>query len=1543
MVEYHCLYRDINHEIQRKDVINMKVFKRISVVVLMMICILTFTVKTNAAEGFRVDPCATTTCHGEYINGFCNVCDSYEAATLSDDVYLISNAGQLYWFINEINSGNVGINAKLTKNIIINEGNVIGCNGVKDSKWRNWLTNEDNAYTGVFDGNGFYISGIYSSTNNVNANIGLLGETNGATIQNLGIINSYFEHNNYGYIGGFVGFAKHTTFTNCYIEATFIGKEKTYGYIGGFVGLDGDGNFTNCYANVTIDDSNGKSDVAIGGLIGSGYYNGGYITKAAVSASIKAPAGVVKAGSVVGNTRGITHKDTYYDKDRYATGIGTKYDEVAPEGITNGVSSTAFTDGTICQTFNYHLYKFVSTATQHYQECVICGDKTAAKDHSIGKAAACKELAVCATCGESYGEYDHTKHLSDEFDDEGFSLCCGYGYEPTTLVTEDNYTALGLTSDYVGYHAIGNAGQLLYFTNGIKNDYDNFKSINVVLISDIDVNPGYTFNSDGTVSYNNATVTSGWRTWTPIGAFENCFIKTFDGNYHTISGLYVNDETMKYVGVFGELRPGKVCNLGVLNSYFNAQQYVGGISGHASFAATVENCYSYATVSAEYGGGGIVSAGTSSSKNPAVNIINCYYNGVLKPKGTTYMSGIYGGSNAAIENSYYNSDNCKYGNTKYAMSDADFKSGVVAYLLNGDQSTITYGQTIGTEDYPVFGGARVYGGYENCESDTLIATNDSSIALNPTTGHAWEYSASGTTITATCTQPVCSIGDRTETITIEALDISSLTYNGETKPIKVIESVVGLIPYQVEYVDGNSNQLFDIPKLIGTYTGSITLGDQTISVTYEITKAVLEGTPEASVEFGRNPEETEITGTVYIKDTTIEVDGTWSWVSGGVKAIFTPTDQTTHNVLEETAVVIKSIADDPILTVISPVADIAPGQSVYITYSIVNKYDSNITDLPTQYTYTYRVDEGVETEFTDGLLAIPMDTPIGSKIYVTVTTTSVENKYNAVSETIEILVAGNSGSVTIGDNGNWFIDGQDSGKSAIGTIVEIGDNGNWFIDGTDTGKKVDYTADIDAINQLLTQEIERLQALIESNDTDIENINKSINSINETIKALDEAYKLADADLAKAIEDAKQTLMDAANKALETESTRLQALIESNDTDIENINKSINSINETIKALDEAYKLADTNLQTLIETTKANLETSLDNTSKLMQEKLDAAVKELEAVDKENSEALTKAVQELKDLIAAAEALAQTNDAALKTDLEGQLTTAKEALTDAINKVQENLDAAVKELEAVDKENSEALTKAVQELKDLIAAAEALAQTNDAALKTDLEGQLTTAKEALTDAINKVQENLDVAVKELDEKITAGDAANSLELAIAVEQLNKAIQVAQAVAKSNDAALKADLEAQLAVAKDELNKAITKVQENLDAAVKELEAQLAASNEANALELSKAVEELEALIEAAKALSKTDDEALKAELMNTITTLQNEWLSKFSDLLAKLESARQESEKNDAALKEELLEDTDKAVILPTVVAFIAVAGNVGLLVWIIIDRKRRA
>ncbi len=51
---------------------------------------------------------------------------------------------------------------------------------------------------------------------------------------------------------------------------------------------------------------------------------------------------------------------------------------------------------------------------------------------------------------------------------------------------------------------------------------------------------------------------------------------------------------------------------------------------------------------------------------------------------------------------------------------------------------------------------------------------------------------------------------------------------------------------------------------------------------------------------------------------------------------------------------------------------------------------------------------------------------------------------------------GSSPEIIIGDNGNWFIDGTDTGVKASGDdgyspTIEIGSNGNWFVDGVDTG------------------------------------------------------------------------------------------------------------------------------------------------------------------------------------------------------------------------------------------------------------------------------------------------------------------------------------------------------------------------------------------------------------------------------------------------------------------------------------------------------------
>lgn len=75
------------------------------------------------------------------------------------------------------------------------------------------------------------------------------------------------------------------------------------------------------------------------------------------------------------------------------------------------------------------------------------------------------------------------------------------------------------------------------------------------------------------------------------------------------------------------------------------------------------------------------------------------------------------------------------------------------------------------------------------------------------------------------------------------------------------------------------------------------------------------------------------------------------------------------------------------------------------------------------------------------------------------------------------LTNGQTPIITIGENGNWFINGEDTGKPSQGEngengtdgangtdgvdgqtpTIEIGSNGNWYINGTDTGVKAEGT------------------------------------------------------------------------------------------------------------------------------------------------------------------------------------------------------------------------------------------------------------------------------------------------------------------------------------------------------------------------------------------------------------------------------------------------------------------------------------------------------
>ena len=119
-------------------------------------------------------------------DGFCTVCDSgYQPATLNNGVYEISNAGQLYWFAKQVNSGNTTINAVLTANITLTppaEG---------ESNWTA-IGNGGNPFTGTFDGANKTISGLFF--NKEIENVGLFAIiSTGGTVKNVGVVDSYFS------------------------------------------------------------------------------------------------------------------------------------------------------------------------------------------------------------------------------------------------------------------------------------------------------------------------------------------------------------------------------------------------------------------------------------------------------------------------------------------------------------------------------------------------------------------------------------------------------------------------------------------------------------------------------------------------------------------------------------------------------------------------------------------------------------------------------------------------------------------------------------------------------------------------------------------------------------------------------------------------------------------------------------------------------------------------------------------------------------------------------------------------------------------------------------------------------------------------------------------------------------------------------------------------------------------------------------------------------------------------------------------------------
>jgi len=134
----------------------------------------------------------------------------------------------------------------------------------------------------------------------------------------------------------------------------------------------------------------------------------------------------------------------------------------------------------------------------------------------------------------------------------------------------------------------------------------------------------------------------------PVGDKANKFTGTFDGQNHTITGLFINRGGEDYVGLFGYTVSGAdIRNVGLEEVNIRGHQYVGGLIGW-NYQGTLTNSYSTGSVTGTWYVGGLVGV---QQYGP---VIDSYSTGSVTGSviGSDYAGGLVGFNSGTITNSY---------------------------------------------------------------------------------------------------------------------------------------------------------------------------------------------------------------------------------------------------------------------------------------------------------------------------------------------------------------------------------------------------------------------------------------------------------------------------------------------------------------------------------------------------------------------------------------------------------------------------------------------------------------------------------------------------------------------------------------------------------------------------------------------------------------------------------------------------------------------------------------------------------------------------
>ena len=472
---------------------------------------------------------------------------------LVDNCYQIGTVAELFGFAEIVNDENNAAHdncacGRLTADILVNTQNPENSDGSEIISWTPIMN-----YCGTFDGNGKSITGL-SFIDWYGGNIGFFGST----------------------IKKFVSLEEeyHATIKDLNLIDAYFSGDTCVGT------LIGHGEETDIINVHTDGSSHGR--YAIGGFAG-------YLRTGTITHSFNEAGGDAKAagGAFIGVVEGNISITNSYNKGHLTPDNDGCCSSSTPK---SPIRLVGYNYGTVTVENSYHMPQKtwdndrasldgVTVIHSFYDGSYIGKYGTHVTTHEFNDGTVAKLLR---------------EYKSDNVDGSIWGQNVGVDESPVFTDKFNFYSIIPQTPKMVeGCYQIGTVEELFGFANIVNTSLYNITPFCAELTSDIVLNKDVRANEKGAIQ------------WIPIKDFDG----TFDGQGHTISGIYFKDTTVTNAGLFASiinrdpLSPTTIKNLNITDSFIHGGLNTGALVGEIdslSQKVSIENCQVEATVGNSY-------------------------------------------------------------------------------------------------------------------------------------------------------------------------------------------------------------------------------------------------------------------------------------------------------------------------------------------------------------------------------------------------------------------------------------------------------------------------------------------------------------------------------------------------------------------------------------------------------------------------------------------------------------------------------------------------------------------------------------------------------------------------------------------------------------------------------------------------------------------------------------------------------------------------------------------------------------------------------